>query len=180
MTGAEAAVKAVQAGQAVHRLLDVFGREAVKAGESNGAPHVTLDSRRAREILSFLRNDPECAFDMLTDLFGVDYSTRKDRFELVYLLNSLSKNMRLAVKVRLNEGEAFPTVSDIWLAADWFEREIFDMFGIKFLNHPDLRRILLDDDFEGHPLRKDFPTEGYDFDKPFTVQLEGEQEGENG
>jgi NADH-quinone oxidoreductase subunit C len=164
--------------QAVQRLVEVFGKEAAKAGESNGAPNVTLDPRKAREILAFLRNDPECAFDMLTDFFGVDYNTKKDRFELVYLLNSLSKNMRLAVKVRLGEGESFPTVSDIWLGADWFEREIFDMFGIKFLNHPDLRRILLDDDFEGHPLRKDFPTEGYDFDKPFVVQLEEEREGE--
>ena len=168
----------------VQRLVATFGEGPVTVSESNGAPHVTLDPRRAREILDFLRNDPECAFEMLTDLFGVDYNTKKDRFELVYLLNSLSKNMRLAVKVRLNEGEVFPTVSDIWLAADWFEREIFDMFGIRFLNHPDLRRILLDDDFEGHPLRKDFPTEGYDFDRPFVVQLEEEreeeQEGEKG
>jgi NADH-quinone oxidoreductase subunit C len=168
----EAAVKAVQ------RLVQVFGKEAVKAGESNGVPNVTLDPRKAREILSFLRNDPECAFDMLTDFFGVDHNTTKDRFELIYLLNSMSKQNRLTVKVRLNEGESFPTASDIWLAADWFEREIFDMFGIRFSGHPDLRRILLDDDFEGHPLRKDFPTEGYDFDKPFAVQLEEEREGE--
>jgi len=177
-TMAAQAAEAVQAVRAVQKLIQTFGTDAAKAGESNGAPNVTLYPRRAREMLSFLRNDPDCAFDMLTDLFGVDHNSAKERFELVYLLNSLSKQCRLTVKVRINEGEGFPTVSDIWLAADWFEREIFDMFGIRFSNHPDLRRILLEDDFEGHPLRKDFPTEGYGFDKPFAVHLEGDEEGE--
>lgn len=162
--------------KAVRKLIENFTGVSLRVEESNGATMVTVGKEKARDVLLFLRNDADCNFDMLTDQFGVDHSSEKPRFELIYLLNSLGNKERLTVKVRLAEGESFPTVCDIWKAAEWFEREIFDMFGIRFDNHPDLRRILLDDDFEGHPLRKDFPTEGYGFDQPFTVHLEGENE----
>ena len=162
--------------KAVRKLIEKFTDASLKIEEHNGARFVTVGKERARDVLIFLRKDADCNFDMLTDQFGVDHPSEKPRFELIYLLNSLGNNERLTVKVRLNEGETFPTVCDIWKAAEWFEREIFDMFGVRFDNHPDLRRILLDDDFEGHPLRKDFPTEGYGFDQPFTVHLEGENE----
>ena len=162
--------------KAVRKLIEKFTGVSLRVEESNGATMVTVGKERARDVLFFLRNDADCNFDMLTDQFGVDHPSEKPRFELIYLLNSLGNKERLTVKVRLAEGESFPTVCDIWKAAEWFEREIFDMFGIRFDNHPDLRRILLDDDFEGHPLRKDFPTEGYGFDQPFTVHLEGENE----
>ncbi len=161
---------------AVHRLIEKFTSTAFKTEESNGALMVLVNRENARDALLFLKNDPECAYDMLTDQFGVDHAADKPRFEIIYLLNSLTHKNRLTVKVRLNEGESFPTVCDIWRSAEWFEREIFDMFGIRFDGHPDLRRILLEDDFEGHPLRKDFPTEGYGFDQPFVVRLEGENE----
>jgi NADH-quinone oxidoreductase subunit C len=162
--------------KAVRKLAERFTDTPLKTEEYHGACFVTVAKEKARDVLLFLRNDPDCSFDMLTDQFGVDHVGEKPRFEIIYLLNSLARKERLTVKVRLNEGEALPTACDIWKSADWFEREIFDMFGVRFDNHPDLRRILLDDDFEGHPLRKDFPTEGYGFDQPFVVRLEGENE----
>jgi NADH-quinone oxidoreductase subunit C len=160
----------------VQRLVERFSDARLKTEEYRGACFVTVARERARDVLLFLRSDPDCAFDMLTDQFGVDHAGEKPRFEIIYLLNSLARKERLTVKVRVNEGDSCPTACDIWKSAEWFEREIFDMFGIRFDNHPDLRRILLDDDFEGHPLRKDFPTEGYGFEKPFVVRLEGEDE----
>ena len=163
------------ADSAVDRILAAFTDVEVERG--NGETRLRIHRARALELFSFLRNDPACSFEMLTDQFGIDHYPDIPRFELVYLLNSLFRRERLTVKVRVADGEVFPTMSDIWLAADWFEREIYDMFGIRFSGHPDLRRILLEDDFEGHPLRKDFPTEGYDFDKPFTVVLEEEKLG---
>ncbi len=162
--------------KAVQKLFERFKDAALKTEEYHGACFVTVPKAAARDILLFLKDDPDCTFDMLTDQFGVDHAGEKPRFEIIYLLNSLARKERLTVKVSVNEGETLPTASDIWKSAEWFEREIFDMFGIRFDNHPDLRRILLDDDFEGHPLRKDFPTEGYGFDQPFLVHLEGENE----
>ncbi len=155
------------------KLLRQFGEKFITVEERSGSgiPSVIVDKAKISEALFFLKSDPDCAFDMLTDLFGVDNYKEKPRFEVIYFLNSLQNKARLAVKVGLAEGESLPTASGIWRAAEWFEREIYDMFGIRFEGHPDLRRILLDDEFEGHPLRKDFPLEGPDFDKPFVVQL---------
>jgi NADH-quinone oxidoreductase subunit C len=155
------------------KLLRQFGEAFITVEERSGSgiPSVIIDKAKILDALLFLKADPDCAFDMLTDLFGVDNYKEKPRFELIYFLNSLKNKIRLAVKVGLDEGESVPTASGIWRAAEWFEREIYDMFGIRFGGHPDLRRILLDDDFEGHPLRKDFPLEGRDFDKPFVVEL---------
>lgn len=116
------------------------------------------------EVMQYLRDD--LAFDMLTDLCGVDRFPSRPRFEVAYHLYSLKRNDRVRVKASLNEGEAIPTVESVWKGANWFEREAFDMLGIFFENHSNLKRILLWDEFDGHPLRKDFPTEGRDFDKP--------------
>jgi NADH-quinone oxidoreductase subunit C len=108
---------------------------------------------------------------MLADLCGVDYFPQAPRFEVVYLLYSFKNNHRLRVKIKVGEGESVLSVESIWKAADWLEREAYDLFGISFANHPDLRRILLWDGYEGHPLRKDFPVEGPDFDKPFIPEV---------
>jgi len=155
------------------RLIRQFGEKflTVEERSGNAIPSVVVDKAKILEVLFFLKADPDCAFDMLTDLFGVDNNKEKPRFELIYFLNSFRNKMRLAVKVGLDDGESVPTASGIWKAAEWFEREIYDMFGIRFEGHPDLRRILLDEEFEGHPLRKDYPVEGPDFDKPFAVEL---------
>jgi len=113
-------------------------------------------------FLKFLRDDEQLSFKVLLDVFGADLlEIRAPRFEVIYNLLSLKLNNRITVKVALDENEEVPTVSSVFSTANWFERETFDMYGIKFTNHPDLRRILTDYGFEGHPLRKDFPLTGY-------------------
>jgi NADH-quinone oxidoreductase subunit C len=151
--------------------------EAVRdVEEFRGETTVTVDNGMLREIMRFLKEGEPTRYDLLVDVAGVDFAAESPRFMVAYLLHSLKFNNRLRIKTRVAEGAALDTVSDIWKAADWFEREVYDMFGITFNNHPDLRRILLTDDFAGHPLRKDFPLKGHDFDKPVTVCFD--QEGE--
>jgi NADH-quinone oxidoreductase subunit C len=116
------------------------------------------------EVLQYLHDD--FAFELLTDLCGVDRYTNHPRFEVVYHLYSIKRNERLRVKASLGEGESISTVESIWKGANWYEREAFDMLGIVFENHSNLKRILMWDEFDGYPLRKDFPTEGKDFKNP--------------
>ena len=123
----------------------------------------TLDLR-AEDILAvcrFLHDDPELAFDYLTDLCGVDYYPREPRFQVVYHLCSMKTKLRLRLKVSLpGESPRVSSVFSVWKGADWLEREAFDMYGITFQGHPDLRRILLTPEWEGYPLRKDYPLRG--------------------
>jgi NADH-quinone oxidoreductase subunit C len=114
------------------------------------------------EFLKFLRDDEKLSFKILLDVFGADLlGIREPRFEVIYNLLSLKLNNRITIKVALEEDEKIPSVTSVFSAAGWFEREAFDMYGIVFSGHPDLRRILTDYGFEGHPLRKDFPLTGY-------------------
>jgi NADH-quinone oxidoreductase subunit C len=124
---------------------------------------LTLEAETGQisKVLTFLRDDPSCEFKILVDICGVDWPQRAKRFDVVYHLLSLSKNMRVRVKVRAGEDDAVPSAVGIYPAANWFEREAFDMYGIAFDGHPDLRRILTDYGFAGHPLRKDFPLTGF-------------------
>jgi NADH-quinone oxidoreductase subunit C len=112
-------------------------------------------------VLTFLRDDPGCLFVSLMDLCGADYPGREKRFDVVYHLLSLTRNRRIRIKVETDEATPVPSVSSVYPCADWFEREAFDMFGVVFENHPDLRRLLTDYGFQGYPLRKDFPMTGY-------------------
>ena len=112
-------------------------------------------------LLRFLRDDQQCNFETLIDICGVDYPGRSERFELVYHLLSMRMNHRVRVRIRADEETAVASSVAIWPAANWFEREAFDMYGIQFSEHPDLRRILTDYGFEGFPLRKDFPLTGH-------------------
>jgi NADH-quinone oxidoreductase subunit C len=114
-----------------------------------------------QELLSFLKNDESCAFEMLIDLCGADYPERALRFDVVYNLLSLTKNQRIRIIVQTDEDTAVPTASTIYPAATWYEREAWDLYGIFFDGNPDLRRILTDYGFQGHPLRKDFPLTGH-------------------
>ncbi len=131
------------------------------ASVEHGELNVTARADRIVQVLSFLRDDPLCKFSVLIDLCGVDYPSRAKRFDVVYHLLSMHNNMRIRVKTAIGEEETIPTVTSVYPAADWFEREAFDMYGIVFSGHPDLRRILTDYNFEGYPLRKDFPLTGH-------------------
>lgn len=113
------------------------------------------------QVLAFLRDDVRCQFKVLTDICGVDYPARTQRFDVVYNLLSIKYNNRIRVKVNVGEEELVPTATGIFSAANWYEREIWDMYGVYFSGHPDLRRILTDYGFDGHPQRKDFPLTGY-------------------
>jgi NADH-quinone oxidoreductase subunit C len=112
-------------------------------------------------LVEFLKSDPTCRFTTLVDITAVDFPDRERRFEVVYHFLSMHQNQRIRLKVRVGETEMVPSIVTVHPSANWFEREVFDMFGILFSGHPDLRRILTDYGFRGHPLRKDFPTTGY-------------------
>lgn len=112
-------------------------------------------------FVDFLRSDANCKFSSLVDITAVDHPERPQRFDVVYHLLSMYQNQRIRLKLAVREDEMVPSLIGVHPSADWFEREVFDMFGILFSGHPDLRRILTDYGFRGHPLRKDFPTTGY-------------------
>jgi NADH-quinone oxidoreductase subunit C len=122
---------------------------------------ILAESDRIVEILTFLRDDPSCQFVCFTDLAGADYPEREKRFDVIYQLLSPKLNLRVRVKVETDEATPVPTAIPVFPAANWCERETYDLFGILFDGHPDLRRILTDYGFEGHPLRKDFPMTGF-------------------
>jgi NADH-quinone oxidoreductase subunit C len=116
---------------------------------------------RLLEICRTLKDDPRARLDLLSDLSALDFPKEPLRFEINYHIYSVAHRHRLRLKVRVEEGGSVPTVSGIWATANWHEREAFDLFGITFTGHPDLTRILLPDDWKGHPLRKEYPLEGF-------------------
>jgi NADH-quinone oxidoreductase subunit C len=122
---------------------------------------VTVKRAAILSALTTLRDDPACSFEQLTDVTAVDYPDRVERFEVIYQLLSYKHNRRMRVKLTTDEDTPVPSAVSIYSAANWFERETWDLFGVFFDNHPDLRRILTDYGFEGHPFRKDFPLTGY-------------------
>jgi NADH-quinone oxidoreductase subunit C len=138
-------------------LKDAVTRVCVAFGE------LTIEAQAPRivEVLTMLRDDPACRFLVLIDICGVDYPERQRRFDVVYHLLSMHQNQRVRVKVETDEATPVPSCVSVFPCADWFEREAFDMYGIFFSDHPDLRRLLTDYGFVGHPFRKDFPLTGY-------------------
>lgn len=135
--------------------------EVSKTSVAHGELVVEGRSDAIVKILGFLREDTSCKFQILCDVCGVDYLDRTERFDVVYNLLSLKHNHRVTVKVRTDERTPVPSVVSLYPTANWFEREAWDMYGIMFSGHPDLRRMLTDYGFEGHPLRKDFPLTGH-------------------
>tara|TARA_B100000963_G_scaffold355796_1_gene374708 strand:+ start:1104 stop:1724 length:621 start_codon:yes stop_codon:yes gene_type:complete len=120
-----------------------------------------IDSENLIEIIQFFKSDDKCKFKQLIDIAGVDYPDEEKRFQLIYLLLSHEYNLRVKILISVNENQTINSITKIYPSANWMEREVFDMYGIKFKNHPDLRRILTDYGFKGHPLRKDFPLTGF-------------------
>ena len=127
----------------------------------NGELNISVAPSNIASFVEFLRTDNRCKFSTLVDITGVDYPDRTKRFDVVYHLLSMYQNHRIRLKVSVRENESLYSIVSVHPSANWFEREVFDMFGILFRDHPDLRRILTDYGFQGFPLRKDFPTTGY-------------------
>ena len=127
----------------------------------HGELSVRVERAALGEVLRFLRDDPKCRFTVLCDICGIDFPERPLRFEVVYNLLSMSLNQRIRLKLETDENEPVPSATGLFSSACWWEREAWDLFGIYFADNPDLRRILTDYGFEGHPLRKDFPLTGY-------------------
>jgi NADH-quinone oxidoreductase subunit C len=148
------------ASPALRRLLEAFPGAVLATHAQCGDATALVDAGRVVEILRFLRDERGLEFEMLMDLTAVDHLGRAPRFEVVYHLYSLSRNQRVRVKAGVPESPCqIDSAVALWPAADWMEREVWDLYGIRFRNHPDLRRILLYEEFEGHPLRKDYPKE---------------------
>ena len=144
----------------VERLKAQFGDRILEASSFRGDDAVRVAPESWVEVATFLKQDRDCAMNHFTDLTAVDHPEREPeepRFDVLFLVHSLEKKQRIRVKTRVADGQALPTLIKVWAGADWAEREVFDMFGIKFEGHPDLRRILLYEEFVGYPLRKDYP-----------------------
>ncbi|RCL01847.1 MAG: NADH-quinone oxidoreductase subunit C [Candidatus Tokpelaia sp. JSC188] len=122
---------------------------------------VVVSADGITDALLFLRDDVQCQFVSLIDISGVDYPEREKRFDICYQLLSPCQNLRIRIKVMTDEETPIPSVCHVYAGAEWYEREAYDMYGIRFSGHPDMRRILTDYGFEGHPLRKDFPVSGF-------------------
>jgi NADH-quinone oxidoreductase subunit C len=138
-----------------------LGADLLASTVEHGQLIVTVPAERIVSVVTMLRDDPKFLFEQLIDVCGVDYPDRQQRFEVVYALLSVSLNHRLRVKVATDEDTPVPSVVAVYPSANWFERETWDLYGVFFADHPDLRRILTDYGFDGHPLRKDFPLTGY-------------------
>jgi len=143
---------------ALEKLVGRFGDDIVSTHSAFGDDTALVRREKIVEICTFLRDDPDLVFDFAMDLTCVDYLGEEPRFEVVYHLYSLAKKHRVRIKARVPEEDpVIDTVIPVWVGMDWYEREAYDMYGIVFRNHPNLKRILMYDQFVGHPLRKDYP-----------------------
>lgn len=142
-------------------IATAFPEEVEATTVVNSELSVTVKRDDIVKVLTYLRDDANCQFKILMDVCGVDFPEREQRFNVVYHLLSMTHNFRIRIKVRTSEDVAVPTVTGVFSSANWWEREAWDLYGIYFSGHPDLRRIMTDYGFEGHPLRKDFPLTGY-------------------
>lgn len=143
------------------RVSTLLGDKILNAAIAFGELTLTVGAEDIVEVMRTLKEDGECQFVSMIDICGADYPSRSQRFEVVYHLMSPVKNLRIRVKLATDEDMMVPSVTGVFAGADWFEREAYDLYGILFSGHPELRRILTDYGFEGHPLRKDFPLTGF-------------------
>ena len=145
----------------IDRARAVLGDALIDAWERAGEVTLQVQRETIVDVLTKLRDDPELCYQQLMEMVGVDYPERADRFEVDYCLLSLSKNRRIRVKLSTDAETPVPSAVGVWPVAGWLEREIWDLYGVLFDGNPDLRRILTDYGFQGHPFRKDFPLTGY-------------------
>jgi NADH-quinone oxidoreductase subunit C len=145
-------------GQAIARALP---ESVADYGVAKGELTITARAADIVKVVTFLRDDPGCQFFAFVDVTAVDWPQRERRFDVVYHLLSPTKNWRVRIKVETDENTQVPSIIDVFPGANWFEREVFDLYGVLFSGHPDMRRILTDYGFSGHPLRKDFPLTGF-------------------
>ena len=145
--------------QIIKKLLLKFSKYKIISNDQYA--EIEINSKEVFDIIKELKEDTNLKFDQLTDLTAIDYPSRSKRFDIIYILLSMTLNSRILIKSSIDENEKIMSITPIHKSANWFERECYDLFGIKFLNHPDLRRIMTDYNFEGHPLRKDFPLTGH-------------------
>ena len=160
-------------------IKESMSKSIIASDAINGDVHIQIKKEDLLEFAVFLKTDSRLEFDMLSDLFAVDYPKRPERIEVIYNFYSIKNNFRVFIKVRSKIDETeYPSLTSIYNSADWFEREAYDMFGLRFKNHPDLKRILNPDDWDGHPLLKDYPLrkrpepEEIKMDAPGYIELE--------
>jgi NADH-quinone oxidoreductase subunit C len=144
-----------------NKVLKSFEGAVLETNLKLGELSIKVNRQYIQKVLNFLRDDADLLFKQLIDICGVDYPGRTHRFDVVYHVLSLENNCRVRIKIEVNETQSVPSVCSVYNAANWYEREVWDMFGVVFEGHPDLRRLLTDYGFEGHPLRKDFPLSGH-------------------
>jgi NADH-quinone oxidoreductase subunit C len=163
----------MEAIQIAEKIKEQFPEETLDIREFRGQISVTLKKVRIRDICRYLHDDPDILLDYLVDLCGVDYLGKKDvRFEVVYHLYSMKHRHAIRLKAEVPEDDpSIDSVMPVWAGVNWHERECYDMFGIIFEGHPDLRRILLPEDWEGHPLRKDYPLKGPEKEWPGFLEV---------
>lgn len=146
----------------VERVKAKVGEDVLAVQEFRDEVTIRVKKAAWLDTMTLLRDDPDCAFNMMIDETAADYPLRAERFDVIVHLLSLDKRHRLRLKTSVGENDTIATLYPVWKTANWLEREIYDLFGIVFDGHPDLRRILMPSDWEGYPLRKDYPLEGYD------------------
>ncbi len=142
-------------------LNDKLDADILESVVAYGELSITVKAADIVDVVRFLRDDSKCRFISIIDVCGADYPARAKRFDVVYHLLSPTQNLRVRVKVEAGEDTLVPSITDVYPGADWYERETYDLYGVLFSGHPDLRRLLTDYGFEGHPLRKDFPLTGF-------------------
>jgi NADH-quinone oxidoreductase subunit C len=142
-------------------ILEMAGVEVLQSDFLRHELSLTVDPSNLLRLVGLLKESPHCLFQCLVDIAGVDYPDRIPRFEVVYHFLSLRNNKRVRIKTAVADGQSVPSLTSLYPSANWWEREVWDLYGIPFSGHPDLRRILTDYDFKGHPLRKDFPVTGF-------------------